>query len=100
MAIELRVTITDDGGLQFIYSDEPVMRALLDCGEYEIVRASHVEPASSIGWECGGWIADMRPSKGPLLYAGTDARGVKQAYETRQEALDAEIAWLRQYKGL
>src|SRR2546426_6090317 len=41
-----------------------------------------------------GWLADMRPSGGPLLYASQDqdARGVKRAFSTRQAALGAERA--------
>lgn len=92
------VTTIRDGRLVFIYSDDAA--GLLDEGESQITRASHVEPATSIGWDGGGWIADMRPSRGPILFDGTDARGVKRAFTTRAAALAAEVAWLREHRGL
>ena len=42
-------------------------------------RASHVEPGPT------GWTADMAPVGGPVL----------GPFDTRQTALDAEVAWLR-----
>lgn len=72
----MRVIILPDGTLRFIYSD--AARALLDEGEARIARASHVEP-------CGtAWTADMAPVGGPVL----------GPYATRQEALNAEVAFL------
>ena len=94
------ILISADGHISFVYSD------LLDQVFAEeartTVRASHVEPADSFGWEQDGWLADMRPSGGPLLYAykDDDGRGTKHAFPTRQAALDAERAWLRAHKGL
>jgi hypothetical protein len=72
------LTITPAGGIEFIYSDELV--PLLDLGQPTIRRASHVEPN-----EAGRWVADLSPVNGPKL----------GPFEKRQEALDAEVAWLR-----
>jgi hypothetical protein len=109
--MSLRITIQPDGTATFIYNDETaiVMRTI---GEISITRASHVEPSAA-----GGWFADMRPVGGPVLYDGwrfeghvheAIERGVQMAgahfavrgFATRQEALDAEIAWLRENRGL
>jgi hypothetical protein len=48
------------------------------------------------GFVPAGWAADMRPSGGPILLADADGHG----FETRQAALDAEVAWLREHRGL
>jgi hypothetical protein len=65
-----------------IYDDD--ISELLTLGESNILRASHVEPA---GRE---WTADMGPVEGPVL----------GPFALRQDALDAEIAWLKTEKGL
>ena len=72
------ITIQPDGSLQFIWSDSLV--GLMDEGEGQITRASHVEPN-----ERGEWMADLSPVGGPSL----------GPYRLRQDALDAEVAWLR-----
>lgn len=115
MADDIEITFTDDGDLQAVYSDD---LAELFAGEaLETRRASHVEPYAS------GWLADMRPVGGPVL--GENGR-IEQAtllgavfvspafppdkialvqaeplslivpFRTRQAALDAEVAWLRE----
>lgn len=101
------VTTIVDGHLRFIYSDEAA--GLLEQGDARVERASHVEPAPG-----GGWYADMRPSGGPVLWANgqtrtvnrtASARGLvgpvtREGFKTRAEALRAEVAWLRQHRGL
>lgn len=79
----MQVSIDDDGSLEFIWSDD--LACLRELGVCDIRRASHVEPTVDALWE-----ADMSPSGGPVL----------GAFETRQEAIDAELAWLAKHKGL
>lgn len=97
------ILIGEDGAVEFIYADDV---AAVFAGEpQETRRASHVEP-HPFG---GGWLADMRPSNGPVLGANGSfdithavfedplllrARDI-EPFPTRQEALDAEMAWLR-----
>jgi hypothetical protein len=66
-----------------IYYDE--IATLLTMGESRIVRASHVEPDAK-----GYWTADMSPVEGPLL----------GPFALRQDALDAEVAWLQAERNL
>jgi len=74
---EFVLLVTPDGGYRALYDDD--LRPLLDAlGEWSIFRASHVEP---IGTQ---WTADLSPVNGPVL----------GPFGTRQEALDAERAWL------
>lgn len=80
---DVSVTVQPNGDLRMIYSDE--IATLLTCGESHIVRASHVEP-SSHGW----WTADMSPVAGPVL----------GPFTLRQDALDAEVSWLRSERNL
>lgn len=84
---EVRISVNADGTLSFLYTDVAVDAGLLALGDVSITRASHVEP-----WRDSGtlWGADMAPVDGPLL--GPFAR--------RQEALAAEVAWLRDHRGL
>lgn len=79
----MRVNIRN-GVAQFIYSDE--MAGLLAMGPATVRRVSHVEPADN----GKGWFADMGPVLGPKL----------GPFVLRQDALDAELAWLREHKGL
>lgn len=77
----LNLTIRPDGSVTGLYSDALDFRALgAALGSLEIRRASHVEPTSD-----GRWTADMSPSGG----------GELGPFDTRAEALDAEVAWLR-----
>lgn len=82
------ILIDDDGTIQAIYSDD---LAEAFAGETLTTRrASHVEPFGQ------GWIANMRPVGGPVLWdtATTNPLG-KVAFKTRRGALDAEVAWLK-----
>ena len=69
--------IIKGGEIRFIYSDELI--SLLDQGNATVKRASHVEPSD------GGWTADLSPVNGPVL----------GPFMKRQEALDAEVKWLK-----
>ncbi len=71
------IFVRPDGTVEFLYEDD--LRALLDLGPATITRASHVEPTPE-----GRWTADLSPRGGPLL----------GPFTLRQEALDAERAWL------
>jgi hypothetical protein len=73
----LRIKITPDGRVQFIYAD--TLQPLCALGTTEIRRASHVEPVHG-----SGWTADMAPSHGPTL----------GPFPTRADALTAETQWL------
>lgn len=68
--------ISPDGVITVIYTDK--LQPLFDHGKTVIQRASHVEPAH------GKWFADMSPVNGPIL----------GPFTLRQEALDAEVAWI------
>lgn len=86
-----------DGTIRFVYSD--TLAALFKGDDVRTTRASHVEPAAN---GRVGWIADMAPLGGPVLF--TDGEGTQDAalepFETRQQALDAERAWIRKELGL
>lgn len=73
------IRILPNGELVMIY-DDSFTPGLIDEGEGQTKRASHVEPDAS----GQGWTADMAPSGGPVL----------GPYRLRQEALDAEVAWI------
>ena len=108
--------ITFGGGtMRFIYTD--ALAPLMDEGAFTVTRASHVEPHPR-----GGWYADMQPSGGPVLGLNGTATAIPRAkwdtdadyqrvftkfvevfvtpFPTRQAALDAEVAWLREKRGL
>jgi hypothetical protein len=109
-----QVTIKiEDGGMSFVYSDE--LAPLLEQGASKVTRASHVEPHPS----GGGWVADMRPSDGPILGQASSwrpqsdlpleflgdvekemLRVTVQPFPLREDALAAERAWLAREKGL
>jgi hypothetical protein len=75
----LQLLIEANGNLTAIYDD-----ALVDLfaeGQVNITRASHVEPTTD-----GRWTADLAPAGGPVL----------GPFITRQQALDEEVAWLKQ----
>lgn len=71
-----RIVIRRDGLIQFIYSDE--LRPLVEMGNVQIQRVSHVEPKGSF------WFADMSIVAGPML----------GPYTLRSEALAAEEEYL------
>lgn len=75
------ITIGPSGSLRFVYAD--ILAPMLELGQPTIQRASHVEP------EPGGrsWSADLSPVGGPVL----------TGFSLRQDALDAEVAWLREH---
>lgn len=77
-----KLVIDEAGTIAMIYRDE--LRGLLAEGGASIRRASHVEPT-----EAGEWAADLSPIGGPVL----------GPFETRQAALDAEVAWIEE-RGL
>ena len=76
---EFLIAIDADGVASMIYSDEHA--EFLRTGTTTVRRASHVEPAPQ-----GGWTADMSPVDGPVL----------GPYPLRQQALDAEVEYLKQ----
>lgn len=83
------IIITAGGNLRFIHNDE--FSILMDNGHTTITRASHVEPASVYGiGTARQWAADMSPSNGPVL----------GPFESRSDALAAEVKWLQDQRGL
>ncbi len=81
----MRIAITPDGLIQFIYTeavDTPRLARAL--GAMTVRRASHVEPT-----EDGRWTADMSPMSGELL----------GPFDKRSEALTAETEWLDEHLG-
>lgn len=76
------LVIRADGSIEAIYTDAVPFRELAQAlgGDLRITRASHVEPTQD-----GRWEADMAPSGG----------GVLGPFDLRQEALEAEVGWLR-----
>ena len=104
------IIVTEGGDLQFVYADE---LAEVFAGEQQQTRrASHVEPHPTRN----GWLADMRPSGGPVLgcgwqrtqeaidwslqHDGNDGVQSLPPFPTRAEALAAECEWLREERGL
>lgn len=97
MSDEHDILIEEDGTVRFVYSDE--LAPVFAGEEQATVRASHVEPYR------GGWVADMEPSGGSWLFVEGEATRADDferltPFATRQAALDAERAWLREHKGL
>jgi hypothetical protein len=62
-----------------VYDDR--IKFLQKLGPVCVKRASHVEPLGD------GWTADLTPVNGPVL----------GPFPTRAEALEKEVAWLKQY---
>jgi hypothetical protein len=105
------IVITETGTAKFIYSDDAAdALGAPRCASCSITRASHVEPTPA-----GRWVADMRPAialmTGEQIAAFwrdvehrygivSDAWLVLGPFDTRQEALDAEVAWLKQWAGV
>jgi len=79
----MEITLLVGASVEAIYADDAV-ELLKDLGNVSIRRASHVEP------EGDGWSADMSPVGGPVL----------SGFSKRQEAIDAEIKWLKSNRGL
>jgi hypothetical protein len=77
--VEHILKIEPDGSASTIYADE--MSELFAEGTTKISRASHVEPDPN----GSGWIADMSPVQGPVL----------GPFDLRQQALDAEVEYLK-----
>ena len=71
------ITVQRDGTMKFVYDDR--LKGLMQQGHATITRASHVEPTPD-----NEWGADMSPVGGPML----------GPFNTRQEALDAEVEWI------
>jgi hypothetical protein len=101
----------ENGEAKAVYADE-LSPVLQEMGAMTVKRASHVEPHPTRP----GWLADMRPSGGPVLgrgwertpeaiawsleHEGNDGVPSLPPFTTRQEALDAERQWLRDHAGL
>jgi len=79
----MEITLLVGSQVHAIYSDDAAEMLEL-VGNVSIARASHVEPAQ------GGWSADMSPVGGPIL----------GPFDRRGAAIDAEIAWLKENRGL
>jgi hypothetical protein len=79
---EFEMIVGNDGSLRTIYADV-LAQAFADDARIKVRRASHVEPVDLPGAGLG-WQADMTPVNGPIL----------GPFKSRQEALDAEHAWL------
>lgn len=75
----IELVVDHSGTAHCIYSDDFDLAGL---GEFRVSRASHVEPDSQ-----GRWWADLAPVNGPKL----------GPFRRRSDALDVEIAWLRQH---
>jgi len=71
------INVTPDGTIKFIYADD--LRGLMAEGKATTRRVSHVEPNQE-----GRWTAQI--VDGPLL----------GPFDTRQEALNAEVKWLKE----
>jgi hypothetical protein len=93
------IIVEADGTLRFVYSD--TLASLFKGDEQHTSRASHVEPATN---GRVGWIADMAPLDGPVLFEDGVALSASDPhripFETRQQALDAERVWIRKELGL
>lgn len=76
----IQIRVRDDT-IRYIYDD--ALLSLAQHGVAEIRRASHVEPTTD-----GKWIADLSPINGPKL----------GPFQRRDEALQAEIAWIYQHQ--
>lgn len=98
----MRLIIPPGGQARAIYS-EPMAQLLEGLGQYEVKRASYVEPTEELSeatkeriyrelgiWPgelpAGKWWADLSPVFGPVL----------GPFDTRQEAIEAELAALKE----
>ena len=82
------IIIEADGTIRFVYSD--ALAEVFSDESLHTMRASHVEPAPT-----GGWLADMSPVGGPVLFHHDDV-----GFATRAEALAAERTYIAQHLGL
>lgn len=80
MSSRFKMRVSPNGEITAIHNDHLVGLYKDVRGTATIKRASHVEPRPD-----GQWEADMKPSGGPIL----------GPFLTRQEALDAEVDWLK-----
>lgn len=104
------ILIDEHGNIRFVYSD--TLDAVFSDESRVTRRASHVEPHPLRD----GWLADMRPSGGPVLgrgwqrtpeaiewslaHEGNDGIRSLPPFSTRADALEAEREWLRKERGL
>lgn len=102
---EHRIVI-QGGEAKAVYADG-INDTLHALGEVRIERASHVEPHPTKP----GWLADMTPSGGPYIGSNGEMRiedlppgqsvaMLLDGFTLREDALAAELAWLRKEKGL
>lgn len=75
----MQLVFEPTGHCRCVYGEQINLSQL---GQLRIRRASHVEPD-----ETGRWVADLSPVNGPVL----------RPYSTRQQALEAELAWLEEH---
>jgi hypothetical protein len=75
----MELVIECSGQARCIYSEEIDLAQL---GELSIRRGSHVEPDKQ-----GRWLCDLSPVSGPSL----------GPFETRSDALAAEVGWLSEH---
>lgn len=88
MTKEIILYVDEQGEVKFVHDDE-VMDALLGTGKIQTQRASHVEPAmtSQINKRGTKWEIDLDP----IIPGEYNQIG---PYDSRAEALAAEVAWL------
>ena len=87
------IVVKPNGAMWFIHDDR--LRGLLRQGEASIRRASHVEPGDPAqGQEPLKWYVDLSPSGS---HKHKHKQKVLGPFDTRQEALDAEVAWINQH---
>lgn len=74
------INVKPDGEMTFVWADD--LAELAGEGDVTVTRVSNVE------WGEGGWFADLAPVGGPRLgpFGGS-----------RQEAIAAEVDWLRSH---
>lgn len=82
MSAPIEIVFSPGGAARWIHDDRFAGRAFAEAlgAPLRISRASAVEPNAD-----GRWTADLAPVGGPVL----------GPFDTRGEALAAEVAWLR-----
>lgn len=93
MAKPIVLNINLDGSIESIYSDSlQDMLNEIEGAVSKTNRVSHVEPG-----EDGKWYADMSPLKAVMNENCTITEfPVLGPFDKRQDALDAEVAWLNE----